>query len=177
MPIYDNITYNNLVRPLPEFVEWDWYDIPVVEPQKIDISQVNNGYWLVNLKNTSSKDKYAGEKIVHAFCYDDELYRFYKNPYSYLYRTSGYYAVSTLDFSMSEQMRFPQILHAVFCNRWSGAFMQSYGRICIPTVGWVKPDSYDICFVKYEESFGYNGQGHQLRAFNWDEPFSNGGDN
>ena len=44
-------------------------------------------------------------------------------------------------------MDFKQILDATYDNRWSGAFMQTNGKSVIPTVGWVKPDTYDICFA------------------------------
>lgn len=146
MPIYTNKVYTNVVRPLPFYVKKDIYDIPFIEIDHIDIHNINNGKWLINMKNLSKKDKRANNKIVHSFCYDDVLERAYNNPYSYLKKVSDYYAVSTFDFSMDLKMDFPLILNAIYKNRWIGAFLQSYGKKVIPIVGWIK-NYYDICFA------------------------------
>jgi len=147
MPTYDNKTYLKLMRPLPDYVERDIYDIPVIKPEKIDISMMNNGLWLTNMKNLSAKNGNRQTKIVHSFSYDDVLYREYNNPIRYLEKTSGFYAVSSFDFSMDEHMDFKHILEATYNNRWSGAFMQVNGRRVIPTVGWCLPNTYDICMA------------------------------
>ena len=146
MPVYSNKDYIRIMRPLPEYVERDAYGIPVIEAVPIDISAMNNGLWLINMKNISAKDKHPDRKIIHSFCYDDTLKRAYNNPINYLARAAPYYAVSSFDFSMDDKMDFKQILDATYDNRWSGAFMQSNGKIVVPTVGWIKPDTYDICF-------------------------------
>ena len=44
-------------------------------------------------------------------------------------------------------MDFKQVLAAVYDNRWSGAFMQTNGKMVIPTVGWLASDSYNLCFA------------------------------
>lgn len=147
MPTYDYGTYTKLVRPLPAFVERDVYDIPVIQPQSIDISAMNNGLWLINMKNLSPKDNCPSSKIVHSFCYDNVLERSYNNMFKYLARAAPYYAVSSFDFSMDAGMDFPHILSATYKNRWSGAFMQSHGMVVIPTVGWVDAARDDICFA------------------------------
>lgn len=146
MPTYDYKKYLRLMRPLPEYVERDTFGIPVIEPQPIDISAMNNGLWLINMKNLSTKDKNANRKIVHAFCYDDVLRRAYNDPMKFLARAAPYYAVSSFDFSMDSKMDFKSILDATYDNRWSGAFMQTHGKLVIPTVGWTNSDTYDICF-------------------------------
>lgn len=147
MPVYSNKEYIRIMRPLPEYVERDLFGIPVIEPVPIDISAINNGLWLINMKNISTKDKHPDRKIVHSFCYDDKLRSAYNNPVKYLARVAPYYAVSSFDFSMDERMDFKQILEATYNNRWIGAFMQANGKLVVPTVGWVKPDTYDICFA------------------------------
>lgn len=147
MPIYPNKTYIDLMRPLPSFVKRDIYDIPFIESEPINISPMNNGLWLINMKNVSPKDKHPERKIVHSFCYDDTLRRAYKDPIKYLGRVSKYYAVSSFDFSMDVNMDFKQILSAVYDNRWSGAYMQSHGKLVIPTVGWLAKDTFDLCFA------------------------------
>ena len=146
MPVYSNRDYVKIMRPLPQYVERDIYDIPVIEPQKIDISQMNNGLWLINMKNISTKDPHPKSKIVHSFCYDDTLFREYNRPQRYLERVSPYLAVTSFDFSMSQNMNTFQILSATYNNRWSGAYLQSYGLIVFPTVGWTIPQNYHIEF-------------------------------
>ena len=146
MPTYDNKHYLRLMRPLPDYVERDSYGIPVIVPQQIDISAMNNGLWLINMKNISVKDKNANRKIVHSFCYDDALQRAYNDPVKYLARAAPYYAVSSFDFSMDSKMDFKSVLAATYDNRWSGVFMQTHGKFVIPTVGWINSDTYDICF-------------------------------
>ena len=64
MPTYDNKKYVRIVRHLPSFVKRDKRSIPFIEPVDIDISGINNGIWLINSKNASSKDKNADLKIV-----------------------------------------------------------------------------------------------------------------
>lgn len=147
MPIYTNKEYIELVRPLPNFIKRDIYDIPFIEPETINISSMNNGLWLINMKNVSVKDKCPDKKIVHSFCYDDVLKRAFKDPIKYLRKVSKYLAVSSFDFSMDIKMDFKQILSAVYDNRWSGAFLQANGKSVIPTVGWLKKDTYDLCFA------------------------------
>ena len=146
MPVYKYKDYIRIMRPLPYYVERDLYGIPVIESQPIDISAMNNGLWLINMKNVSGKDKNASNKIVHSFCYDNTLVSAYNNPVRYLARVASYYAVSSFDFSMDIKMDFKQILEATYNNRWIGAFMQTNGKLCIPTIGWVGPETYDICF-------------------------------
>ncbi len=147
MPIYNNKDFINLIRPLPTFVERDIFDIPVIEPVSINLSAMNNGLWLINMKNVSSKDTLSDKKIVHSFCFDDTLRREFKNPVKYLQKVSNYYAVSSFDFSMDIKMDVKQVLSAVYDNRWSGAFMQTHGKLAIPTVGWLNSDSFDLCFA------------------------------
>ena len=147
MPVYSNKEFIRIMRPLPKYVKRDLYGIPIIEPTDIDISAINNGLWLINMKNVSARDKCPGRKIVHSFCYDDVLRSAYNNPYAYLSRVAPYYAVASFDFTMDEKMDFKQILDAVYDNRWIGAFMQANGKLVIPTVGWVNKDTYDLCFA------------------------------
>ncbi|MBR1831967.1 MAG: DUF4417 domain-containing protein [Ruminiclostridium sp.] len=147
MPTYNNNTYLKIMRPLPEYVQRDIYGIPFIEQQNIDISGLNNTKWLINLKNANASDKYADKKIVHSFCYDDVLLRAYNNPIGYLKKVAPYYAVTSFEFSMHEKMDFRHILGATYDNRWIGAFMQANGKKVIATVGWVTPDTYNICFA------------------------------
>ncbi|MBP5492754.1 MAG: DUF4417 domain-containing protein [Clostridiales bacterium] len=147
MPTYNNLEYIRVMRQLPSFVKRDIYNIPFIEKDDIDISALNNGKWLINLKNCTSRDKNAQNKIVHCFCFDKELNREYQNPFRFLSKVAPYEAASTLDFSMHPDMGFKEVLQATYDNRWSGAFLQSNGKKVIPTVGWVGPEYYDITFA------------------------------
>lgn len=147
MPYYSNTEYIKLVRPLPNFVHRDIYDIPFIEKDDIDISDICNGKWLISPNNMSSKDKFANRKIVHSFRFDKELIRYFNNPIQFLHKASAYYAITSFDFSMSPQMGFHEIYEATYNNRWIGAFAQSLGKKVIPTVGWVDKKYYDITFA------------------------------
>lgn len=147
MPVYNNLEYTRIKRPLPDFVELDKYGIPFINADEIDISDINNGKWLISLNNISPKDNLADRKIVHSFKNDDVLDRYYNNPYKYLERVGPYYAVSSFDFSMDNEMSASMICNAIFKNRWSGAFAQTNGKKVIPTVGWTTSEYFDLCFA------------------------------
>lgn len=152
MPIYDNENYIKVMRPIPSNWPLDIFGIPFVKKSNIDISKINNGIWLINLKNANASDKNANKKIIHSFKYDCSLKKAYDNPYKLLHKYGPYYAVSTLDFSMHPGMKTAQIIDATFRNRWSGMFAQYNGidKVAV-TVGWVMEDTYDICFAGIED--------------------------
>ena len=147
MPTYGYEEYLRIVRPLPEQVRRDIYDIPVIENNPIDISELKNGISLINLNNISINDRRASQKIVHCFSNDDVLRRKYNHPMQFLHQVSQYLAVATFDFSMTPGMKFPQMLNAIHANRWSGAFLQCHGKKVLATVGWTTPEFYDLCFA------------------------------
>ena len=151
MPTYGLKEYKKLIRPLPDFVERDIYDIPIIKKQNIDIDRMNNGLWLINMHNVRNDDKNKDKKIVHTFHNDNDLLRAYNNIDNFLKKTSGYYATSTFDFSMDKKMDFPQILSAVYANRWSGSYMQSNGKKVTSCVGWLDKTTYDVCFAGLED--------------------------
>lgn len=146
MPTYSNKEYLRIIRPLPNYVKRDIYSIPIIEPVNINISDINNGKWLITSQNAKLSDSHASSKIVHSFNYDNVLMRYLNNIDYYIYRTGRYLAVSSFDFSMDEKMDEHQIVSAVYNNRWSGAYMQSNGRTVLPTIGWLRKNTYDICF-------------------------------
>lgn len=147
MPKYSKLDYIKVMRPFPDNWPKDKYGIPFIKKTDIDISNLNNGKWLINVESVSFKDKNSKNKIVHFFKYDYVLERFYNNPVKTLQKVSRYYAVCTFDFSMHPKMTKAQIIDATFKNRWSGVWLQLNGYFnVIPTVGWVDEDTYDICF-------------------------------
>ena len=150
MPLYNNHDYVSIMRPLPDNYKCDIYGIPFIKKQNIDITNLNNGKWLINPHNLKKDDKKASIKIVHSFLFDKDLNRYYNNIWTYLDNIASYYASCSFDFSMHKGMKEAQIIDAVFKNRWSGAYLQSLGRRVIATVGWVDEDTYDICFAGLE---------------------------
>ena len=152
MPKYNIKEYINLVRPIPQNWPVDKYGIPFVKRSEIDISNLNNGKWLINIENASSNDKNANIKIVHSFKFDDILERNYNHPFKFLEKICNYCAICTFDFSMHPEMKEAQIIEATFKNRWSGMWLQSNGiNNVIVTVGWVDENTYDICFSGIED--------------------------
>lgn len=148
MPIYKNEDYIRLMRPIPDNWPLDVEGIPFVKKSDIDISNLDNGKWLISISNTYSNDKNAHRKIVHCFKENSELNRFYNKPYMFLSNIARYYAVSTFDFGMHPGMKRAQIIEATFKNRWSGVWAQMNGKKNVAiTVGWVYEDTYDICFA------------------------------
>lgn len=142
MPHYDNQEYVRIMRTLPKNIETDIFSIPFIAPDDINISNLNNGKWLIGIKNATANGNNAKNKIVHMFSHDSVLRPIYDNPYRLLSRVSRYYAVATPDFSMYKGMCFPDILQAVYKNRWIGAFLQSNGKKVVATVGWIEKE-YD----------------------------------
>ncbi|MCR4660690.1 MAG: DUF4417 domain-containing protein [Clostridia bacterium] len=152
MPIYKNKEYIKLMRPIPSNWPLDIEGIPYVRKSIIDIKNLNNGKWMINISNAQENDKYAYRKIIHCFKENNELNRFYNNPFMFLSKIGPYYASSTLDYGMHPGMKRAQIIDATFKNRWSGVWQQVNGkdRVAV-TVGWVYEDTYDICFAGIED--------------------------
>ena len=151
MPTYSNRDYVKLMRPIPSGWPKDTEGIPFVRKSALDISDLNNGKWLISVANINKTAKNLGRKIAHCFKFDGELDRLYRNPFLALEKMTKCYAASTFDVSMHEGMQRAQIIGATFKNRWSGVWLQmnGYDRVLV-TVGWVKPDTYDVCFAGIE---------------------------
>ena len=151
MPTYSNRDYVKIIRPIPSGWPKDIEGIPFVKKSTLDISDINNGKWLISVSNINKKTKNLSRKIAHCFKFDSELNRLYQNPYLALEKMTRCYAASTFDVSMHEEMQRAQIISATFENRWSGVWLQmnGYERVLV-TVGWVKPDTYDVCFAGIE---------------------------
>ena len=135
------------MRPEPANWEKDIYDIPFIEKEDLPISLMESNLFLINPNNVSKNDCDKKRKIVHSFLYDDTLEREYKKPMDFLHKISGYYGVTSPDFSMHPGMNQWSIIQAVAKSRWFGRYLQSYGIKVYPTVGWVDEDTYNICFA------------------------------
>jgi hypothetical protein len=147
MPIYNNQKFIEIIRPEPINWEKDIYDIPYIEKEDLSISLIGSELFLINPKNLSKNDVDKKRKIVHSFMYDETLEKIYKDPLKYMDKISGYYATTSLDFSMHQGMSIWAIIQAVGKSRWFGRYLQSHGIKVYPTVGWVDEETYDICFA------------------------------
>lgn len=147
MPIYNTREFTNIMRPEP--IGWgkDIFDIPFIEREELPISLMGGDLFLINPSNVSKGDGDKERKIVHSFLFDNSLEKEYENPMKFIQKISGYYGVTSLDFSMHPKMNKWSIIQAVAKSRWFGRYLQSYGIRVYPTVGWVDEDTYDICFA------------------------------
>jgi hypothetical protein len=152
MPKYTKEEYLRFAHPLPRWVKHDSYGIPYIENTEIDLSNLGNGSFLINFKNTGLHDQNAEKKIVHLFLYDKELFPIYNNPYRYLEKLGRYRAVFSPDFSIYKDMDFHDVLDSVYKNRYVGAAWQSKGVRVIPSVGWCTQKWDDICFAGLREN-------------------------
>ena len=89
--------------------------------------------------------------VAHMFRYDTELDRLWNHPLKYIPLFQTCAAVATPDFSLYPVMNINDIRHNVYRSRWLGCTWQNYGCQIIPTIGWVLPDTYDLCFSAVEE--------------------------
>lgn len=146
MTLYNNKKFITLKKWLPDFVERDILDIPVIEATEIDISEINNSVWMMGYQNISPRDKLISHKILHGFKFDDFLHRFINEPYRLLAKAARAYAVCPPDISFDPNGDFHEMYDAIYLSRWVGCFLQIHGAHVIPTVGWSVPKYYDICF-------------------------------
>lgn len=151
MPIYNNLDYLKISRNLPKNWKKDKHGIPYIKHEELNLSIINTELFLINPKNLSDKISNKKNKIIHSFVYDDVLNKEYNNPYKWLNKVSSYYAATSPDFSMHDNMQEWQIIEAIAKSRWLGAFLQSYGIKVFPTVGWTTSQYYDICFAGLED--------------------------
>ena len=85
-----------------------------------------------------------------SFISDERLARYWNAPLKYIPVLQSAYAVATPDFSIHEQMGFPEYLHSIYRNRWLGCLWQDYGILAIPAVGWTTSEWDDLSFSGVE---------------------------
>ena len=146
MTLYDNRTFVSVCRPEPNNWDKDICGIPFIEKETLPISLIGSKLFLINPNNVSRNDMDKSREIVHSFQYDDHLDRIYNNPIKYFQKTSGYYAITSLDFSLYPGMSEWLIINSVAKSRWFGRYGQSLGIRVFPTVNWLDEKTYDICF-------------------------------
>lgn len=155
MPIYKTQTFTNIMRPEPICWEKDIFDIPFIEKEELPVSLMGSELFLINPANVSKRDIDRKRKIVHSFLFDDLLEKEYNNPMKFIHKISGYYGVTSPDFSMHPGMNKWSIIQAIAKSRWFGRYLQSYGFRVYPTVGWVDDDTYNICFAGLKDGSAF----------------------
>lgn len=126
----------------------DKLGIPImhkVSEDMLDLSKLKS----LNIQNLSMKNNNT-QKIVLSFVYDKYLDRFWREPLKYIPLFQSAHAVATPDFSINEQMEFPEYLHGVYKNRWLGCLWQDCGILAVPTVGWTTEEWDDLSFSGIE---------------------------
>ncbi|MBR1580161.1 MAG: DUF4417 domain-containing protein [Selenomonadaceae bacterium] len=126
----------------------DRFGVPVIKrvtEDMIDFRSIRP----LNIQNLSRKNNNT-DKLVLPFAYDERLARFWNEPLKYIPLFQSSYAVATLDFSIRENMAFPEYLHNIYKNRWLGCLWQDYGITTIPTVGWTTEEWDDLSFSGVE---------------------------
>lgn len=141
--------YYKVIRPLYGEFKLDKNYIPVMNTINVDDINFKSAI-PTNLSNLSSKGNNKS-RIVFPFNSDRILEKYWNDPLKYIPLLKTTMLIGTPDFSLYENMN-PNLIQAnVFRNRWIGCMWQSYGINAIPTIGWIKPDTYDICFSGVEK--------------------------
>lgn len=137
-----------VIRPL--ICDWDYdeYQMPVMKKVDIDVLDWLNinalGY------QNLSKQKDNSNNLILMFNYDKVLLSLWNNPLKKIALFKTCAAIATPDFSIYSTMNYNEIRHNIYMNRWLGCTWQSYGCTVLPTIGWAKEDTYDICFSGVE---------------------------
>lgn len=137
-----------VIRPILKDWEYDEFHMPIIKKTGIKIIDWNNidalGY------QNLSKNKDNTNNLILMFNYDKVLLSLWNSPLKKIALFKTCAAIATPDFSIYPSMNYNEIRHNVYMNRWLGCTWQSYGCTVFPTVGWAKPDTYDICFSGLE---------------------------
>lgn len=138
-----------VLRPIIGNCDCDKYNMPIIK--KTDLNNVDwNNVYALGIQNLSPKTK-TENAFVLMFNYDKRLSSLWNEPLKKVALLQSCAAISTPDFSIYPGMNINLILFNVFMNRWLGVTWQNYGCTVIPSVGWAKSDTYDICFSGIEK--------------------------
>lgn len=137
-----------VIRPILQDWEYDKYEMPIIKKTGVEKVSWDNidalGY------QNLSKNKNNANNLILMFNYDNILLSLWNSPLKKIALFKTCAAIATPDFSIYPSMNYNEIRHNIYMNRWLGCTWQSYGCTVFPTVGWAKPDTYDICFSGLE---------------------------
>ena len=123
------------------------YEMPLIRKQKIDIENLS----LLNFNNTKYNDERNRDKTVQFFTYDYKFDYVYSHPELAIEKLKQYYCLLSPDYSLYTDMSLSLQIKNTFKNRWCGAYFQSLGLKCIPTIEWSNEKSFEFCFDGVEE--------------------------
>ena len=137
-----------VIRPVIGGCELDTYDMPIV--RKTEFSAIDWEHLkITGVQNASVKNSDKNTMIT-MFSSDKRLLSLWNEPLKKIGLFHGFAAVCTPDYSLYPTMNINDIRHNIYKARWLGATWQNYHCTVLPTVGWVLPDTYDLCFSGLE---------------------------
>ena len=139
------INKQKLVRN--EFKMVGKYEMPLIKKQDIDLNKIQ----LMNFNNAKYNDIKNTDKTIQFFTYDYRFDYVYSHPELAVEKLKQYYCLLSPDYSIYIDMPLSLQIKNTFKNRWCGAYFQSLGLRCIPTVEWGDERSFDFCFDGIEK--------------------------
>ena len=139
-----------VIRPIIGNCEYDKFGMPIIKRTKLNSIDWENTK-IIGIQNVSVKTS-DSSKIIMMFNYDAKLISLWNAPLKKIGLFQGFAAVCSPDFSIYPDMNINEIRHNIYMSRWLGVTWQNYGCTVLPTIGWAKSDTYDICFsgLEYE---------------------------
>lgn len=128
---------------------YDANNFPIIKKDDFDFNDLEK-IKICNFKNIK-KQKCRESSLVTMFNYDYELEKLWQNPFRYLTKLLGFYAICTPDYSVYANMNYNDIRFNIYRNRWYGSFLQEKGFKVVPSISWALEDTYDLCFSGVEK--------------------------
>lgn len=119
------------------------YDMPVIAPV-YEIPNRQHYSWIGF--NECMSCKQPSTKMVHFYIHDYQFERVWNNINKYTEILKRFPVVCTPDFSMFTDTPKAVNIMQSYKRQALGAYWQRNGITVIPTVGWVKEDSFRWCF-------------------------------
>lgn len=117
------------------------FDIPVIEPEEIDIRHIE---WIpFNYAKTTKNPEGKG---IHFYVDDYQFIRLWNRPNEYISLLQKFAAVCTPDFSQYTDMPVSMRIYNHYRKHWIGKYWQLHGIKVIPTICWSDKNSFDWCF-------------------------------
>lgn len=139
-----------VIRPIIGDCQYDEYGMPIIKKTKLNAIDWNK-VKIVGIQNATTRT-IDPLSIIVMFNYDFKLASLWNAPLKKVGMFQGFAAVCSPDFSIYSNMNINEIRHNIYMSRWLGVTWQNYGCVVLPTVGWAKPNTYDLSFsgLEYE---------------------------
>ena len=133
-----------ILRPIIGDYELDEFDMPIIK----NINQNNTDFEHLRPVVFNKLNRFEDKRNILSvtFCYDKVIESIWNKPLNRLHDFANCAAVATPDYSIYPKMNKNIVSFNTFRNRWLGVIWQNLGCNVFPTIGWCKPDTYDICF-------------------------------